>query len=214
VRTGVEHGFGWLGTVVTGLCAVFLASALTGAESFHWEWRNPTELDLRLVEAKVTGPERTEIANAITHQVGPYMRSIGIDSEQQLKDEVLDTRVDLVDLNRDGVSEVIAQGTSKEGCSPTGNCPFWIFQRSGREYKVLVSRDAVQSFQIQRSLSGGFRDIVVERHDSATDRTLTMLRFSRGRYHAVGCYVANWSELQGDTVRKLKEPRLTPCRYR
>jgi hypothetical protein len=47
------------------------------------------------------------------------MEIVGIDSEQQLKNAILDTAVELVDLNGDGIPEVIAQGTYKEGCSPT-----------------------------------------------------------------------------------------------
>ena len=56
---------------------------------------------------------------------------------------------------------------------------------------MLVSLGGIQTFQIQRSRSNGFRDIVVEMHGSATQRTLRLLRFGNGKYHEGGCYDAN-----------------------
>lgn len=199
-----------------GICVVVFASLFMGAESFPWEWRNSKELGAMqtLRGEKVTNAERTAIGKAIAKQVEPDMGLLGFDSEQQLNDAVLDTRVEMVDLNGDGIPEVIAQGTDKEGCSPTGDCPFWVFQKSAREYRLLVSVPAIQTFQVNRTSSDGFRDIVVEMHGSTTERTLRMLRYTRGKYHAVGCYVAEWSVLEGGAVRNLKEPLLTPCRKR
>lgn len=217
MRTREKHPISWPGTIVDCLCAVLLASLFMGAESLQWEWRDSAYLEQTLREAKVTNEERMAIANAIANQVGPYMpdmKFIGIESEQQLKDATLNTRVELVDLNGDGIPEVIAQGANKLGCSPTGNCSFWVFQKSGREYRLLVSLRAIQTFQIQRSRSNGFSDIVVEMHGSATQRTLRLLRYGNGKYYKAGCYDANWSVLEGGTIRELKEPRLTPCKER
>jgi len=89
--------------------------------------RDSTYAKQTLREAKVVNADRTAIAKAISNQVGPYtpdMKFLGIDSEQQLKDTILDTRVELVDLNGDGIPEVITQGTNKEGCSPRGSGAF------------------------------------------------------------------------------------------
>ena len=87
-------------------------------------------------------------------------------------------------------------------------------QKSGHEYRLLMVLEAIQTFQIQRSRSGGFEDIVVAMHGSATESMLMLLRYSRGRYRDAGCYDANWRVVEGDTVRDLKEPRLTPCEAR
>lgn len=205
----------WPETIVGCFFAALLTSPLMSAESVKWEWRHSKHLEQSLRQAKVADAERAAISEAIANQIGPYrpeMKFLGINSEQQLKDAILDTPIELVDLNDDGVPEIIAQGTPKEGCSPTGNCPFWIFQKSGGEYRVLASRGAVQTFQIQRGRSNGFRDVVVEMHGSATEKTLRLLQYRRGKYHVAGCYDANWTVLEGDTVRELKEPLLTPCK--
>jgi hypothetical protein len=165
-----------------------------------------------LQHAKVTDDERAAIARAIAGQLKPDMGGLGGMTEQELEDVSLDTPVKLVDLNADGTSEVIAQGTFQEGgCSPTGNCRFWIFQKSGHEYKLLIAQEAIQSFTLQPTHSNGFRDIVVRMHGSATDSTLKLLQYRDGTYHDAGCYDASWSVLEGSAVHELKEPRLTRC---
>jgi hypothetical protein len=210
---GEKHPTRWPKMII-GFCAVLLASPLTGAENLRWEWRNPKYARQALRKAKIVNAERTAIAKAISNQVGSYtpnMKFFAIDSEQQLREAILDTPIELVDLNGDGILEVIAQGTTKEGCSPTGNCPFWVFQKSGREYRLLISLRAIQTFQIQRSRSDRFRDIVVGMHGSAFQKTLRLLQYGRGQYHEASCYEANWS---GNTPADLKEPQLTPCESR
>jgi hypothetical protein len=217
MRIGEKHSTWWPEAIVACFCVVPLASPLMGGESLSWEWRDSKYAEQTLREAKVVNTERAAIAKAISNQLGPYTRDmqlVAIDSEQQLKDTILDTRVELVDLNGDGTPEVIAQGTYKAGCSPTGNCLFWVFQKSGREYRVLASLSGIQTFQNQRSRSDRFRDIVVEMHGSATQRTLRLLQYGRGKYDKAGCYDANWSVLEGDTLRDLKEPQLRRCESR
>jgi len=106
---------------------------------------------------------------------------------------------------------VIAQGTPEDGgCSPTGNCRFWVFQKSGDEYKPLVSLEAIQSFTIQGSRLNGFNDLVVKTYVSSAESTLKLLRYNDGRYQEAGCYKADWSAAGGGR-HELKEPRLTPC---
>ena len=122
------------------------------------------------------------------------------------------TRVKLVDLNGDGTPEIIAQGIG-DVCSPTGNCPFWVFQKVASGYKVVLEKGAVQSFTVQPTRSNGYFDLVLGMHGSATEQGLYLYQFGQGRYRSIACYYANWSYLDDNgRVRELKEPRITPCR--
>ena len=96
-------------------------------------------------------------------------------------------------------------------CSPTGNCPFWLFRKTKHSYKLLLYAEGIQSFTIERTRTNGFRDIVLAMHGSATESQLTLYKYANGAYHDVACYDANWTVLEGDTIRELKEPRITPC---
>jgi hypothetical protein len=193
---------------------VLSASLLLGAESLQWDWRHSEALTSKqsLRHAKVTIAERAAIAKAIADQLKPDMGGLGGMTDRELEEIALDTPVKLVDLNGDGTPEIIAQGTPQDGgCSPTGNCRFWVFQKSDREYRLLFYREAIQSFTLQPSRSNGFTDIIIRMHRSATESTLTLLQYREGRYYQMGCYDANWSVLEGNSVHELKEPRLTPC---
>jgi len=191
-------------------CALLFVPLVLGAQNFHWDWRRSEELTYKqsLRRAEVTSTERAAIARAIANQL---RQQLGLESEQELPDIALETRVKMVDLNGDGVPEVIAQGGERADCSPTGNCPFWVFQKSDHEYKLLFATNMVQTFTIEEKRSNGFRDIVVASHGSATQSGIRILRYSEGKYYQADCYSADWSVLEGDTVRELKEPRLTPC---
>ena len=181
------------------------------SQEFYWNWRDSQELnaDQSLRNAKLSLYQKKAIARAIAKQLRPLMFDFEIKSEGQLQKAALDTRVKMIDLNNDGVPEVVAQGMA--GCSPTGNCMLWIFQKSPRGYRLLLKGEA-QTFTIQPTTTGGFRDVVLSMHGSATDSSLTEYQYIDGVYRDVGCYEASWKVLEGDNERELKEPRITSCR--
>ena len=212
METRSRRGIMWCGILTACFCGISLASMMLGAEDFQWDWKHSDALTSKqaLRRAKVSTAERAAIAKAIAIQLMPDMGGMGGRTEPELEDTALDTPVKLIDLNGDGALEVIAQGTLEDGgCSPTGNCRFWVFQKSGVEYKPLISLEAIQSFTVQGSRLNGFNDVVVKTFVSSAESTLKLLRYNDGRYHEVGCYKADWSA--GDGRHVLKEPRLAPC---
>jgi hypothetical protein len=194
---------------VKGSNAVSQSQKVSATEHFHWNWKGSQELyaEQSLRKAKLAYEQRTAIASAIADLLRPMMSDLEIKSEGELQRAALDTRVKTIDLNGDGVPEVVAQGMVD--CSPTGNCPFWIFRKTLRGYKLLIESYG-QTFTIQSTSTNGFRDIVVSMHGSATESGLTDFRYKGGSYHDVGCYGASWTVLEADTVRELKEPLITP----
>jgi hypothetical protein len=180
-------------------------------QEFHWNWRDSQELntDQSLCNAKLSRHEKKAIRRAIADQLRPLMFDLEIKSEDQQQKAALDTRIKMIDLNNDGIPEVVAQAMA--GCSPTGNCMFWIFQKSPQGYWLLLKGEA-QTFTIQPTATDGFRDVVLSRHGSATESGLTEYQYIDGIYRDVGCYDASWKVLEGDEERELKEPRITPCR--
>ena len=152
---------------------VLLAALACIAESFQWNWREAQELkaDQSLRNAAITKEERQSLAKAIADRLRPDMADLEITSEKQLQEFALNTRIKKTDLNGDGYPEVIAQGMS--GCSPTGNCPFWVFQRMTHGYKLLLDGFG-QTFTVQHNRANGYKDIVVAMHGSAFDSGLTL----------------------------------------
>jgi hypothetical protein len=211
---GLEATFRGTGTVVDAADVLSKASrAVPVPQDFHWNWREWQELNAQesLRNAKLTSLDRRAIAAAIAAQLRPIMADLDIGSENQLRKAVLDTRIRMIDLDNDGIPEAVAQGMVN--CSPTGNCPFWVFRKTLRGYKLLVESYG-QTFTVQKTSTNGFRDIVVSMHGSATESGLTDYRYKDGSYHDVGCYGASWTLTEGDTVRELKVPQITPCGQR
>ena len=190
-----------------------LTHSLPSAHTFQWDWREAQELkaDDSLRKADLRDHDRQAIAKAIATQLRPGMADLEIRSEQQLRKAALDTRIKMIDLNDDVLPEVVAQGMV--GCSATGNCPFWIFQKGHGSYRLLLEGEA-QTFTIQKTRTNGFLDIVLGRHASATETVLTDNRYKDGVYQDVACYDAAWTVLENDKVRELEKPLITRCDHR
>jgi hypothetical protein len=153
------HGMGTLvqrATVVVNV--VSAASKLTPhPESanihFQWDWKDSQELkaDQSLRNAKLAEQQR----DAIAEQLRPMVADLGFEfgSESELRKAAQDTRIKMIDLNGDGLPEVVAQGMI--GCGATGNCPFGVLRKAKQGYELILKGEA-QTFTIQKSNSNGF----------------------------------------------------------
>jgi hypothetical protein len=183
------------------------------------QW-NPAEV--QETEHKITDETALNPADrrALLKLIEQQLKGVDVSDIKALASE---TRVKLNDLDGDGIPEVIAQGSgpacSANGdcatwqiCSPTGNCPFWIFKKKKLGYVVILSRGAVQNFTVQRTRKNRYRDLVLGMHGSAREQDLRLYQFRGGRYRNVGCYNASWSYIdKNGEERDLKIPRVTPC---
>ena len=122
------------------------------------------------------------------------------------------TRVEFIDLNSDGFPEVIAH-LSGDACSPTGNCPLYVLRKTGKNYRVILEKQAAQSIFVQKTRSNGYSDVVVRMHGSATETGLFVYQFRQGRYWRTHCYDESFTYIGKDgEEHELEEPRITPCR--
>ena len=178
---------------------------------FRWNWKSRQELSIEqsLRKAKLPFQRKKLIASAIMEQIRPRMADLEIQSEQELEKIAFDTRVRMIDLDGDGVPEVVAQGQGMAVCGATGNCPFWVFRRVKAGYALILAGVA-QTFTIQPSRTR-FRDIVLSRHSSASSGEISQYQYRKGIYEDVGCYDYDWTPWEPDGIRELKEPHITSC---
>lgn len=165
--------------------------------------------DQSLSSAKLKEQTKNAIAKTIADQIRPMIGELEIKTETELRKNAFATRITLLDLNGDAISEVIAQGMVS--CGATGNCPFWVLKKSKQRYEVILEGEA-QTFTVQQSSTNGFRDIVLFTHGSYSSGGLTNYQYREGAYRDVGCYSYDWTVLEAENVRELKEPRINPCR--
>jgi len=178
------------------ICALLMQAATTAKSSsrFHWDWRNSQSLRpaQSLRNVKISENDRTAIMVALDAQIRPDMADYGIESESQLKEEVVSTRIAMIDLNGDGTPEIVAQ--AMVACGASGNCPFWIFQKQSGGYKLLLE-DSAETFTIQKTHTNGYSDIVLGLHDSLFEQSLELYHFCRWAVQRCGLL---WRDGCGD----------------
>jgi len=188
----------------------------TGPDRLRWDWERQEELSwhLSISRRKNLQPsERKRLIEVIVDQIRDVAsEDHGVSSDEQLAHIAAETRIKYIDLNGDGKPEVIAQaGAEETGCSPTGNCPFWIFRCRGTSYEVLLEGEA-QTFTIQHTRTKGYSDIVLSRHASAFESEAREYKFDGNFYRESACFDVEWSALGSDgEFHELKKPRINPC---
>lgn len=198
--------------LLIGLFASAIAAVPPRTKTFHWNWRDAGELSALqdLTNVKLTQHQRFELASIIKIDMGTNLADEDeVGSRNKLSAVFVKTRVALVRLHRSSTPNVVAQWMGNGLCSPTGNCPFWIFERRNGRYELIL-KGFGQTYTIQDTQTNGYKDVVISAHGSATSSGLTLYKYSGGHYHEAGCFDAEWTERNGDSVRELKEPRVTP----
>jgi len=173
-------------------------------QTFSWNWRASEELESGQNAGAESKTLSTTDAAAL---IAALTRRFKSDPNPIKRAE--QTRIKFVDLNGDGVAEVIAQPIGSDLCGAVGNCRFWVFQRADSGYRLILTGMA-QTFTVQRSRTNGYSDLVLALHDSATEQELLVYRFGAGQYRRTTCYDASWTASINSEVR-LKEPLITPC---
>jgi hypothetical protein len=93
------------------------------------------------------------------------------------------------------------------------NCPLYVFQKNGANYRVILEKGSAQTVTVQRTRTNRYLDVVVGMHGSATDEGLLVYQFSQGRYRRTYCYSESLTELGKDgEVHELEKARITPCK--
>ncbi|MFQ5818341.1 MAG: hypothetical protein ACE5H2_10375, partial [Terriglobia bacterium] len=99
-------------------------------------------------------------------------------------------------------------------CSPTGNCPLWIYHKAASGYRLLLRADDVQTFELKTSSTNGFRDLETRMHGSAYDSEVHLYKFTGSIYEPKECFEVSYSYLDSSgRLHVRKRPKKNPCRY-
>lgn len=175
------------------------------APKFKWGQGQAQELDKGIADDdNISAGDRTALLHAFAREFNDYP------TPPSPMERAEQTRVKFIDLNGDGIPEVIAQPIG-DICG-AANCPLYVFQKSGTNYQVILKKGAAQTVTVQRTRTNGYLDVVVGMHGSATEEGLFVYQFSEGRYRRTHCYNESFTELGKDgEVHELEKPRITPC---
>jgi hypothetical protein len=108
-------------------------------------------------------------------------------------------KIGTVDLNEDDTPEVLAQSADTKS--------FWILQKKGTDYKVLLKAMA-QSYRVRTIKTGGFQDVELGRSDSDYRTEWRGYKYDGKRYVKVKC----WANVTGDGEHEYPKPKVEPCK--
>jgi hypothetical protein len=97
-------------------------------------------------------------------------------------------------------------------CSPTGNCPRWIFEKISTGWKEELELFEAQNVMLEPS-TARFPYIVAQQHSSALDSALYVYRFNGTRFGLTKCAAKTYRD-PIDIDHILEKPIVTefPCR--
>lgn len=186
---------------------------------FYWSIRKAHELDYHRTirnSPDLNPVERAALIKTVAALIRPFMEDNEIGSERELSQLAANARVELVDLDGDGIPEVIAQASDlKAGCGATGNCAFWVFKKSSSGYKLLLDtrgKDGVggaELLTVEENRTNGFKDLILAAHESASEKSLLVYRYKNGSYRESACHYASWLSTAGGTWHDLKNPLIS-----
>jgi hypothetical protein len=193
------------GVAVLAICVIALAA------DFEWNWRNQATIGRNDPSvgntSKLTEDERIALINAIVVRLDKPMAERGYDN-QRIREIASTTRIRFVDV---GGEKPLLFATSlglEGGCDALANCPLWIFRHSEDGY-VSVLDAVAASYTIQPTSTNGFSDLVIMRHDSASESHLTLYSYADGKYVDAGCYTATWAAPKDGEIQ---DPAISPCK--
>jgi len=151
--------------------------------------------------------------DAVPPQIREHIRQ---DTTWQPMDEaILDSLnirlvADRVDLNHDGVPELVVRGQGGYICGASW-CPYWIYRRTSTGYERLLDAGNIQRLEPQATASHGYRDVRTWMHGSAWSSSVTLYKFDGRRYRYAKCAGYSYSFLDShDKRHDLKRPIITP----
>ena len=143
-----------------------------------------------------------------------------VDPEDCVEDEKPQTRrkivrsfrIEKVQLTADDKNQYLVQGWGSCDCSAVGNCSFWVLEKRGKGFAVLLSDGGFNGFSVEDTNTSGYKDLIFSSHDSAASYDLRVFRFHRRGYILSQCaFVDYWNSARTGTQKKPEISRVD-CR--
>ena len=114
-----------------------------------------------------------------------------------------------LDLNSDGVNEILVRGKAVPLCGAVGNCAFWIFKKQGRRFRLIFEGSdyvdrAEMGEQILKTKTNGHFDLLLRGHFSAAHTGFYYYKYDGKKYRPSRCLyeVPKYSKLDDKTYWK------------
>lgn len=137
-----------------------------------------------LGKAHVPKSEKDAIVAVVFKDVAPNQC---IFPGRSLQQEIDTIRIARAALHTKAPEQLLVQASDSCHCGATGNCAFWVLERRGKGFHVLLETEMVQEFSVEQSRSNGYLDIMTATHGSAALSGLVLYKFDGKQYGAADC---------------------------
>lgn len=193
------------------LMLVLLCGTAFAADDFSWSFRSQEVIGREDTSvgntSRLSESDRTDLINLLIVRLDKPMAERGYDNDR-IHEIATTTRIRFVDLGNKGKPVIMATEVSVEGGCEKNNCPFWIFRKTADGWVSLLDTYAA-SYTVQPDKTNGYSDLVMTRHDSNSQSTLTLFRYQDGKYVDSGCYLAIWPPAKDGEVQ---DPEISSCK--
>jgi hypothetical protein len=109
-------------------------------------------------------------------------------------------------------SMMLVKGRGQFLCSPTGNCPHWLFRQISNAYEKELELGVAQHVTMQADSKTAYPELLAQQHGSATGSSLRLYQFDGRRYKLTKCMNSEYRDPR-DLDRILEKPIITeePC---
>jgi hypothetical protein len=104
-------------------------------------------------------------------------------------------------------SQILVKGSGLCLCGAQ-NCAFWIYQKTGRNYELILKGTGSTKVEAARAAANGYRNVVSESHASASETIVRTYRFDGSRYQLLTCVNRAYYD---DNGKYTKKPTNRPC---
>src|SRR5262245_11463280 len=129
-----------------------------------------------------------------------------VSPDGSLEKEINKIRIAHAALHTSTPVQLLVQASDNCHCGATGNCGFWVLQREGKSFRVLLETSMVHLFSVEPSRTNGYRVILTSSHGSAFYSDLVLYRFDGAQYRATDCGSEDYESEDGGMA---KRPKLT-----
>lgn len=113
-----------------------------------------------------------------------------------------------VDLNGDGVTEFIVEGSFSMGVCGSSGCVSWIYERKGDTWRQIVAEPSNGSITVKKIKTNGYFNIQLATQSGAFDQFFHTLKFDGQKYRQSACIEHNYIDANG---KLMKRPRISKC---
>jgi len=142
---------------------------------------------VRSGKAALSPAEKAALRDITGRAIRACLRDPGLEDPTTFGSYLESLTVKRVFLNEAGLHGLIVQGWGDCMCGATGNCDFWLIAEKPSGFDVVLQTIGIQSFQIQKTVSNGYFDVILGRHDSATWAFTTTRGATTGERRARSC---------------------------